>query len=223
MGVINVGILDDHSAITAGYQVKLDNLPDIRVAWTATYYSEVANYLAKISTHVVILDVEVPNSPSDQNPFPILHAIPSLLDKYPELEIVIISMFDRRALIRNLMQAGASGYILKDDKISYDYLPDIIRRLARGEIYYSPTAEKLISGESNNELILTPRQLEALSLKTSRPNFTTKELAEEMNIAPSTVRNLLSEVYTRLGVRNITGAIAKARQLDLITPTKKTY
>jgi DNA-binding NarL/FixJ family response regulator len=223
MGLINVGILDDHSAITAGYQVKLNGLPDIQVAWTATYYSEVEKYLAKIPTDVLILDVEVPNSPSDHNPFPILHVIPSLLDFYSEMVIVIISMFDRRALIRNLMQAGASGYILKDDKLAYDDLPDIIRRLAKGDIYYSPTVEKLLSNEISDELILTPRQLEALSLKIARPNLTTKEMADEMNIAPSTVRNLLSDVYTRLGVQNISGAVAKARQLDLVTPAKKVY
>jgi DNA-binding NarL/FixJ family response regulator len=223
MGTINVGILDDHSAITAGYKAKLDNLPDIRVAWIATHYSEVAQYLANIATDVMILDVEVPNSPDDPNPFPILHAIPQLLDIYSEMEIVIISMFDRRALIRNLMQVGASGYILKDDKLSYDDLPNIVRRLATGEIYYSPTVERILANEIDDELILTPRQLEALSLKTARPNLTTKELADEMNIAPSTVRNLLSDVYTRLGVRNISGAVAKARHLNLITPAKKDY
>ena len=220
MGEINVGILDDHSAITDGYRYKLSNLPDINVAWTATFYYEVESLLASTNIDVLIMDVEVPNSPDDQNPFPILHAIPSLLDHYSELQIVIISMYNRRALIRNLMHAGASGYIVKDDKAAYDNLPDIIRRLANGEIYYSPTVEKLLESNTTNGPLLTPRQLEALSLRTAQPDMTTRDLADAMNIAPSTVRNLLSDIYSRLGVRNISGAIAKARQLNLITPSK---
>ncbi len=223
MGEIIVGILDDHSAITDGYRYKLNDLADIYVAWTASYYNDVEPQLARTHTDVLIMDVEVPNSPEDPNPFPILHAIPSLLDQYSELQIVIISMYNRRALIRNLMHAGASGYIVKDDKLAYDNLPDIVRRLANGEIYYSPTVEKLLESEPQDELLLTPRQLEALSLRTARPDMTTRDLANSMNIAPSTVRNLLSDIYSRLGVRNISGAIAKARQLNLITPSKMDY
>lgn len=223
MGDISVGILDDHSAITDGYRYKLSDLKDIHVAWTATYYIEVESLLASTEIDVLIMDVEVPNSPDDPNLFPILHAIPSLLDQYTELQIIIISMHDRRALIRNLMHAGASGYILKDDKQAYDNLPDIIRRLAKGDIYYSPTVEKLLEIENKEDMLLTPRQLEALSLRIAQPDMTTHELATVMNIAPSTVRNLLSDIYSRLDVRNISGAIAKARQLNLITPPKNEY
>lgn len=223
MGEIRVGILDDHSAITDGYRYKLSDLNDIHVVWTATYYYEVEPLLASTNADVLIMDVEVPNSPDDPNPFPILHAIPSLLDQFTELQIVIISMHNRRALIRNLMLAGASGYIVKDDKRAYDNLPNIVRRLAKGEIYYSPTVEKLLESEQREDLLLTPRQLEALSLRTAQPDMTTRDLATAMNIAPSTVRNLLSDIYSRLDVRNISGAIAKARQLNLITPPKKEY
>lgn len=223
MGEIKVGILDDHSAITAGYRFKFNNLSNIRVVWTATYYNAVEPLLASTDTDVLIMDVEVPSSPDDPNLFPILHAIPSILNQFTELQIVIISMHNRRALIRNLMHAGASGYILKDDKQAYDNLAEIIYRLAKGEIYYSPTVEKLLESEPIEDLLLTPRQLEALSLRTAQPDMTTQDLAKTMNIAPSTVRNLLSDIYSRLGVRNISGAIAKARQLNLITPPKKDY
>lgn len=65
---------------------------------------------------------------------------------------------------------------------------------------------------------LTPRQMQVLSLCAAFPDLSTAQLAEQLEIAPSTLRNLMSESYLRLSVRNRAAAIAKARQLGLITP-----
>jgi DNA-binding CsgD family transcriptional regulator len=67
---------------------------------------------------------------------------------------------------------------------------------------------------------LTPRQREVLSLLASRPYLTTAGMAEVLEVAPSTIRNLLSDAYERLEVPNRAAAIVKARQLGLITPDK---
>ena len=87
---------------------------------------------------------------------------------------------------------------------------------AGGEVCFSPKAMKAFV-KSNNES-LTSRQLEALSLCASYPNSKTAELAGKMEIANSTVRNLLSNAYVKLGVQTRAAAVAKARQLGLITP-----
>ena len=92
---IRIGILDDHIATARGYKSKLEKNPGLSVAWNANYYQEVDSYLKTHDTDLLILDIEVSNSPDSTEPYPILHAIPMLLEKFPEIKIVVISMYNR--------------------------------------------------------------------------------------------------------------------------------
>jgi DNA-binding NarL/FixJ family response regulator len=215
---IYVGILDDHPAVVAGYEAQIKASKRLQVMWTARFYNQVRPYLESHPTDVLILDASVDISPEEPNTFPILHEIPVLLEDYPDMAILVISMHDRPAFIKAIRRTGASGYILKDDVEANDKLPQILLAVANGEIYYSPKAEKLIIEPSENESNLTRRQVEILSYCASSPNLTTSELAEKLNLAPSTMRNHLSEIYFRLKVRKMASAIAKAKHLGLITP-----
>lgn len=215
---IAIGILDDHPAVIAGYEVLFNDSKDLEVKWTARYYESVQPNLEKYPTDVLILDASVDISPQDPNTFPILHEIPALLEAHPDMAILVISMHARPAFIKAIRKTGASGYILKDDVESNENLPDIILAVAGGEIYYSPEAEKMISDPDVEKSKLTKRQIEILSVCASSPNMTTHELAEKLDLAPSTMRNHLSEIYFRLGVRKMASAIVEARQLGLITP-----
>jgi DNA-binding NarL/FixJ family response regulator len=214
----NVGILDDHPAVIAGYEAQLKASKHIRVKWTAGFYNQVRSCLEKYRTDVLILDASVNISPEEPNTFPILHEIPALLEDYPDMAILVISMHARPAFIKAIRKSGASGYILKDDVEANEQMADILLAVANGEIYYSPKAENLIGEPSERASNLTKRQVEILSYCASSPNMTTSELAEKLNLAPSTMRNHLSEIYFRLKVRKMASAIAKAKQLGLITP-----
>ena len=130
-------------------------------------------------------------------------------------------MHNRPAFVRAIFNSGASGYILKDDVKANKKLNDILLAVAEGEMYYSDKAEEMIFDESKGEPILTKKQIALLSYFASSPHLTTQELAEELELAHSTIRNQLSEIYFRLKVPKITSALAKARQLGLITPEKK--
>jgi DNA-binding NarL/FixJ family response regulator len=215
---ISVGILDDHPAVITGYEAQLKASKHIQVKWTAGFYNQVRPYLERYPTDVLILDASVDISPEEPNTFPILHEIPALLEDYPDIAILVISMHARRAFIKAIRKSGASGYILKDDVEANEQLADILLAVANGEIYYSPKAEKLIAEPSESASKLTKRQVEILSYCASAPNLTTSELAENLNLAPSTMRNHLSEIYFRLKVRKMASAIAKAKHLGLITP-----
>ena len=164
----------------------------------------------------MILDVHVPVSPSNSNPYPILYTIPHLLELYPELEILVISMFGDRSLIRAVVEAGASGYVLKNDTQVIQELGKTILSVARGDVCFSEKAWKTFLGKRDEPF--TSRQLEALSLCAAYPNSKTAELARKMKIANSTLRNLLSTVYLKLGVQTRAAAIAKAREQGIITP-----
>ena len=215
-------ILDDHQSIVDGYCYRLEKHPDIEVAGTLTYGAELEPFLRDNPVDVLILDVNVPDSRTNANPYPILHVIPRLLQVYPDLAILVISMHNQRTLIQAVMDAGASGYIVKDDRESILQLGSILRLVANGGVYFSQQAHQQLlrrqAGGSNPADLLTPRQLEALSLAAAYPGSTTAVLAGLLGVENSTVRNLLSNAYVRLGVSNRAEAIARARQIGLITP-----
>jgi DNA-binding NarL/FixJ family response regulator len=110
---------------------------------------------------------------------------------------------------------GISGYVFKDDQASIQQLDKIVRSICNGGIYFSPEAYRE-SVEETTGPILTPRQLEALSLCDSFPDGDTILLASRLGITGSTMRNLLSGSYLRLGVRTRAAAIAKAHQLGIL-------
>ncbi len=215
---INVGILDDHSAVISGYKFQLQGKENITIVWEAEFAEKLNPSLLAHKTDLLILDASVPISEENSTVYSIQHTITTLLETYPELIILVISMHDRRAFIDHVMKAGASGYILKDDKESHDNLEKIIRDLNAGNIYFSPSIENLVTEKNVTTPHLSKRMTEALLLKANYPNSNTKELANKMKIAPSTVRNLLSTSYRRLGVNNVIAAISKARSLGLIPP-----
>jgi DNA-binding NarL/FixJ family response regulator len=211
-----VTIMDDHQSIVDGYLYRLSQVPEIEVVTTLSYGDELEPALKKQPVDVLILDVHVPVSPNNPNPYPILYTIPHLLELYPELQILVISMFGDRSLIRAVVEAGASGYILKNDSQVIQELGKTILSVARGDVCFSQKAWKTFLGK--REEPFTARQLEALSLCAAYPNSKTAELARMMKIANSTLRNLLSTVYLKLGVQTRAGAIAKGREMGIITP-----
>ena len=212
---IRVAILDDHQSIIDGFTYRLSMDPEIRIVGTATYGEDLEPMIANENVDVLLLDVSVPNSPSDHNPYPILHIIPRILEKYPGMSILVISMFTQRSLIEALVNAGVCGYIFKDDQASIQQLDRIVRRVGNGGIYFSEGAYRDMNADSSDS-VLTPRQLEALSLCASLPDDDTLILAKKLNITGSTLRNLLSGAYLRLGVRTRAAAIAKAHQMGIL-------
>ncbi|HLO30034.1 MAG TPA: response regulator transcription factor [Anaerolineales bacterium] len=213
---IQLTIMDDHQSIVDGYLYRLSKVSEIEVLDTLAYGDELEPALKKQPADVLLLDVQVPISQNNPNPYPILHAIPRLLQLYPDLAILVISMFNERGLIRAVVESGASGYILKNDSRRIQELGKAIISVAEGGVCFSDNVLKALITRKDEPF--TPRQLEALSLCASYPNSKTAELARRMKIANSTLRNLLSGVYLKLGVQTRAAAIAKARELGIITP-----
>lgn len=213
---IQVIIMDDHQSIVDGYLFRLSKVPEIEVVATLAYGDDLEPALEEHSVDVLVLDVEVPASPENSNPYPILHTIPKLLQRYPNLAILVISMHNEPGLVRAIVDAGAAGYILKSDSGKIQELGKWILSLVNGDPCFSEKILRVFPGRLHE--VFTPRQLEALSLCAAYPNSKTAELAGKMEIANSTLRNLLSTVYLKLGVQTRAAAIAKARQMGILTP-----
>lgn len=220
--VIHVAIVDDHPGMVDGYTARLERQNKIEVVGSAGFGSEIEPLLAAHPVDVLLLDVHVPTDPANPDPYPILHLVPKLLDKYPGLNILIISMIHTQSLIQELLDAGASGYILKNDRAANQALADVIRSVANGEIYLGEGVRQLLESHPLDDpsTRLTSRQLQALSLSAAHPGWTHTDLASAMSITGSTARNTLHGAYARLGVNNLAAALAKARSLGLITPAE---
>lgn len=217
---IKLAILEDHQGIIDGYHYRFRDARDIDIVATLTFGDQVEPTLNTQPVDVLILDVQVPTSPENPNPFPILHLIPEYLQNYPNTAVLVVSMHDQRTLIESIMDAGASGYVLKDDRSAIRQLPAIVRIVANDGIYLSQTAYKrlLKRQKTKNNSTLSPRQVEALSLCAAYPDKKAEELAKIMKIGNSTFRNLLSRAYQKLGVHNRASALAKARRNRWILP-----
>jgi DNA-binding NarL/FixJ family response regulator len=219
---IRVAILDDHQSIIDGYIHRLGFTPEIEVVATAHYGEELESVLAEHAVDVLVLDVVVPTSPTNANHYPILYLIPQLLQTYPNLAILVISGYGPRSLVKAVMEAGSSGYVLKDDQTFIRELGSVVRSIAQGGICLSRQVYEQLP-HSQMEESLTSRQLKVLSLLSAYPDMTTADVALKLGVAPPTVRNLLSDAYLRLGVRNRSAAVAKAYQLGLVTPPEPNF
>lgn len=215
---IRVTIVDDHQSIVDGYMFRLQGTPQVEVVAAIKYGEDIEPGLTAHPTDVLLLDVNLPTAPDNPAPYPIMYMIPNLLQSHPEMVILVISMYEKRSLVRAVMEAGASGYILKDDSHAVQELGNIITSITNGGIYLSEKLRQALlkANPDEDEVKLSTRQMEALSLSASYPNSTTWELAKKMGIKNATVRNLLSGAYLKLEVNTRAAAIARGRELGII-------
>ncbi len=128
-----------------GYLSRFTAAPDIEVMAAIRYGEELISSFHDHPADVLLLDVQVPTSPDNNNPFPIWHTINQLLARQPGLEILVISMHDTEALIDAALEAGVCGYILKDDISAYQNLASIVRTASTGGAYFSPSAPRALA------------------------------------------------------------------------------
>lgn len=131
---IKVAILEDHQSIIDGYVYRLREEPAIEIVATISYGEDLLPVLEQNQVNVLLLDIQVPTSPLDKHPYPILSMLDSLLTRFPDLEILVISMHTNGALIQAFIEAGVSGYILKDDHEAIQQLARIALMIANGGV-----------------------------------------------------------------------------------------
>jgi DNA-binding NarL/FixJ family response regulator len=214
---IRVMILEDHQATIDGYRYRLEGEPDIEVAAVACYGEDLESvFCANQPIHVLCLDIQVPNSTTNKDRYPILNVIPTLLNRYPDLRILVLSVYKQAALIKAVMEAGASGYILKDDRETHQNLASVIRVIAAGGIHLSKDAYEQFLRKTAKNPQLTVKQAEMLYLCASNPGWSSTRLGDKLGLSPATVRNVMSQVYAKLGVATRAAAVERARELGLI-------
>jgi len=222
---LRVAVLEDHPVVVDGYTYRLSAYPNIELVASARNGEQLDRLLEAHTVDVLILDVVAPAKEGTLAPYPLFSVIPRLRRDYPGMAILVISGHKLPTLIRSIMEAGASGYIIKSDMAASERLGEIVLSVAGGGMYLSEQSVAALAhtdGSADIEM-LTDRQREVLSLCAANPDMSTDQLANQLKIKSSTVRNLLSNSYRRLRVNNMTAAVLKARELGLITPMDDMY
>lgn len=130
-----------------------------------------------------------------------------LKEEHPGMPVLILTTFDDHSLVQKCLEAGASAYLLKD--IHPDDLVNAIRLLLAGErLIPGDLARTLSETDDIPAEPLTPRQREVLSLIAQ--GLTNKEIAKQLYLSEGTVKNIVSEIYARLNVRDRVQAILKS-------------
>jgi two-component system response regulator DesR len=208
--VIRVAVVDDHPHVAIALRALLDETPDIRLVAESRRGSDVAVLVRRARPDVLLLDLFI------EPDFDALAVARRLRADFPDLKICLLSAYLEPSLVRDLLQAGVHGYILKDD----DYvsrIDAIVRDLADGRLYLSPQAyEALVQATRAEEVEqpLTEREIEVLRL--ARRGLPNPQIAQALHISPGTVRNHLSAVYRKLGVHSRHQALQVAKERHLI-------
>jgi len=213
--MIRVCLVEDQTIVREGLTALLELLPDIEIVGEAADGEEALEVIAEAGPDVVLLDLHLPRRDG-------LGVLRALAAGGPPPPILILTTFDEDTLVLEALQAGARGYLRKD--VSLDELAEAIRRVAAGGTAVQPAVTARIVeglgrlGDSVPGLPrpdpLTERELEVLRLVAG--GFSNREIAGALHLAEGTVKNHVSSVLSKLGVRDRTRAVLKAVELGYL-------
>lgn len=204
---IDVIIADDHPLMRSGIRATLQSAADICVVGEASDGNEAQRLCRRLAPDILILDLNMPG-PS------FLETLTSLKKAAPSVNVLVLTAFDDGVYVRSLVKAGIAGYILKDEVP--DALISAVRTVRHGGTWFSRAVfSKLYEVNLSDGALrdLTDRERDVLGLvATGRDNG---EIARELGLAEQTVRNYVSRVYEKVGVRSRVELAVWARDLGL--------
>ena len=209
---IRVIAVDDHHLILKALTDLLKEYSDIQLVATSNQGSKLLKLARDEKPDVAVVDIGMPTDSFDP-----ISSVRTLHEQYPNVKVLILTGYDDALWVRELIKAGASGYMLKSDDFSLS-IPQAIRSIYQGHKFFSPgAADKLVDSDLDK---LTPKELSALNLLSQ--GLATDTIATKLGVSEKRVRNQLVTICDKLAVDKAEGisprvaAINKARELGLI-------
>ena len=213
---IQVLIVDDHPVVREGLRTMLSTDRNIEIVGEACGGAEAVAMVAEKKPTVVLMDIRMPDMDG-------IEATRHIKDEYPSIPVVVLTMYDNDAYVINAVQAGASGYLLKD--ASRELLLHTIRTVSGGTtLIRSSLLHEAISsliGSKNapekpgqSTAGLTSRELEVLKLVVD--GYTNKEIGKELSITEDTAKKHMQSILAKLDASNRTDAVTKATRAGII-------
>ncbi len=213
--LIEVCLVDDQTLVRQGIRSLLELSDSIRVIGEAIDGVQAIETIPRLKPDVVLLDMRMPG----MSGLDVLNALAATNELPPT---IILTTFDDDQLVLAGLKAGARGYLLKD--VSLDQLVDAVKTVAGGGSLVAPmVTQRLLSGleRMHNEFTsldrpdpLTERETEILRLMAG--GYSNKEIANSLGVAEGTVKNHVSNILSKLGVRDRTRAVLKAFELGIV-------
>jgi len=207
--MIRVCLVDDQTLVRQGIRSLLELVDDIQVIAEASDGWEGLQVIRDCQPDVVLLDVRMPRKNG-------LEVLVELKDSRELPPTIILTTFDDQGVVIEGIHRGAKGYLLKD--VSLEQLVGAIRAVAAGGTLIQPAiTERIVKNIEQNASEfpsleppdpLTAREIEVLRMMTG--GFSNREIAEALHVAEGTIKNHVSNILSKMGVRDRTRAVLKA-------------
>jgi DNA-binding NarL/FixJ family response regulator len=202
---ISVLLVDDHSLVRRGFRRILEDAPDITVVGEAGNGDEAIKLTDQLAPQLVVMDCAMPGTSG-------LVATRRILEKHPDIAILMLSMHSEDTLVRQALEAGARGYILKS-AVDLE-LVSAIRRVAAGELVLDPQVSRPVNLKGEREAGLTARELEILQLIVDGKS--NKEIANQLNLSANTVAVHRANIMDALGIHKTAELVVYAIRNGLV-------
>ena len=198
---IRVMIVDDHTMVRRGLVTFLKAYDDLELAGEAESGESAIQLCAEVKQDVILMDMILPEMDGAT-------ATRIIRQKYPHVQVIVLTSFKEGKLIKNALEAGAIGYLLKN--ILADELAQAIRGAYFGRATLSPEAAQTMVENANQPPgpELTEREYEVLALMVEGLNNT--QIAGRLTISPSTIKTHVSNILSKFGVASRTEAVSHA-------------
>ncbi len=207
---IRVMIVDDHAMVRRGLTTFLKSFSDLRLAAEADSGEAAVSLCDECRPDVILMDMMLPLMSGTE-------AIRLIRRKHPQMHILALTSFKEGNLIREALEAGAIGYLLKD--VSADELAAAIRAAHEGRATLSPEATQSLVETAHlpptPTYDLTERERAVLGLMVEGLNNT--QIASRLVVSPSTVKSHVSSILAKLGVASRTEAVTLALRRGLVS------
>jgi len=210
LSAIRVLLVDDHQLVREGLKRMLELDEDIEVVGEAANGEDAITQAELLSPHVILMDIKMPDMDG-------IAATRQLKQNIPDLKLIMLTLYGSE-YVTQAIEAGASGYILKDAK--QEQLIQAIRDVYKG---YSPLAPSLTRqvltelanlSRASRDSLLSERQCEVLRLVAA--GLVSKDIGAKLCISESTVKKELTHIFNKLGVNDRAQAVSEAMKRKLI-------
>ncbi len=204
---IRLLITDDHPVVRAGLEGMLSRQPDMEVVGEAGDGAEAVEIAERLQPDVVLMDLRMPEMDG-------VAATQKIKAVRPETQILVLTTYDSDADILRAVEAGATGYLLKD--APREELYEAVRAASQGKVLFAPAvADKLMRRiREPRRDTLSHREIEVLSFV--RRGLSNKEIARSLHVSEATVKTHLIHVFKKLGVEDRTAAVSVALERGIL-------
>jgi DNA-binding NarL/FixJ family response regulator len=202
---ITVLLVDDHSLVRRGFRRMLEDESDMQVVGEAGNGEEAVKLARSVHPKVVVMDCALPGMNG-------LDATRQIIEDFPDTAVLMLSMHTESTWVRQAIEAGAKGYVLKN---ALDLeLGAAIRKVAAGETVFDPQVEQRAALKGERSSALTPRELEVLQMIVDGKS--NKEIAAALDLSANTVAVHRANIMNSLGIHKTAELVVYAIRTGLV-------